>query len=414
MFRQKMKSVFEVMIETVTKLVNQAKPHITNLNKQLQIVGVTGVKWLRKESNEVKDCMVCFMNHLHHSLEGHRLRQKTISIMAPFLAVMLFMCYIFVTAPYGLTADGQKVDEPYVVSAGNIELAVVENKEAAEQVLQQFKASLVPDNAEIEAFESQPFLSITKKDMERVGGPVTVLSQQEAMSALNAASEGQTPLFTTKISAKLTLTKVIAHKTKVKKSDKHLVGYKKVKTKGEDGKKTVVYGLTVVNGDTVDKDVLKQTTVTKPVTKVVIKGTKEKVAIASTPYSYSYAACISTSGKAVSGTTGSDVVQYAMQFLGNPYVYGGTSLTNGTDCSGFTMSVYAHFGVYLPHASSAQRSYGKAISYSDARPGDLLFYPGHVAMYIGNGKIIHASTPSTGIVIGSATYRQISCVKRIL
>jgi len=411
MFVQKMKTIFEIMADNAAKLANRTKPQITKMNKQLLAAGSIFIRTMRKESKEVKDCMICFMNHLHHSIEGHRLRQRTLSVMAPFMAVMLFMCYLFVTAPYGLTADGQKVDEPYVVSAGDIQLAVVANKAEAEAVLDQYKSSLIPQGAEITSFESQPFLSITKKDLQRGNGPVTILTEGQAFSALSAAGDAQTPMFTTKITAKQTSAKVIPYKTKIKKTDKYEVGYKKVKTKGVDGKKSMIFGLTIVDGNVVSKDVLQATTITKPITKVVVKGTKPAPVVSR---SYSYATTISTFGKAYDGTTGSAVVQYAMKFLGNPYVYGGTSLTNGTDCSGFTMSVYAHFGVYLPHSSTAQRSYGTAISYSEARPGDLLFYNGHVAIYIGGGRIIHASTPSEGIKIGSATYRQILCVRRIL
>ena len=106
-----------------------------------------------------------------------------------------------------------------------------------------------------------------------------------------------------------------------------------------------------------------------------------------------------------SGSGASAVVAYAKQFLGNPYVYGGSSLTNGTDCSGFTMSVYAHFGYSLNRSSYTQVYNGRAVSMSALLPGDLLFYKynsstiSHVAMYIGGGQIIHASTPSTGIII---------------
>ena len=106
-----------------------------------------------------------------------------------------------------------------------------------------------------------------------------------------------------------------------------------------------------------------------------------------------------------SGAGASEVVAYAKQFLGNPYVYGGSSLTKGTDCSGFTMSVYAHFGYSLNRSSYTQVYNGRAVSMSSLLPGDLLFYKyngstiSHVAMYIGGGQIIHASTPSTGITI---------------
>ena len=126
----------------------------------------------------------------------------------------------------------------------------------------------------------------------------------------------------------------------------------------------------------------------------------------------------STGGQAVSysgdGSMGSSVVEYALQFVGNPYVYGGTSLTNGADCSGFVMSVYANFGVSLPHSSTADRSQGYAVDgLENAIPGDLVCYSGHVGIYIGNGQIVHAYTSKTGIVVGNASYRKVLAVRRI-
>lgn len=108
------------------------------------------------------------------------------------------------------------------------------------------------------------------------------------------------------------------------------------------------------------------------------------------------------------------VAEYALQFVGNPYVYGGTSLTNGADCSGFVMSVYANFGVSLPHSSSSDRSQGYAVDgLANAQPGDLICYSGHVALYIGNGKIVHASNKKTGIIVSDASYRKILAIRRI-
>ena len=112
--------------------------------------------------------------------------------------------------------------------------------------------------------------------------------------------------------------------------------------------------------------------------------------------------------------TGTEVANYGLQFVGNPYVYGGTSLTNGTDCSGFVMSVYANFGVSLPHSSAADRNVGYDVGGLDnAQPGDLVRYSGHVALYIGNGQIVHASTSKTGIIVSNANYRQPLAVRRI-
>jgi len=113
--------------------------------------------------------------------------------------------------------------------------------------------------------------------------------------------------------------------------------------------------------------------------------------------------------------SGQNVVNYACQFVGNPYVYGGTSLTGGTDCSGFTMSVYRAFGYSLPRTAEAQRGAGVAVdSLADAQPGDLICYAGHVALYCGNGTIVHASTARTGIKYSVATYRDIICIRRII
>ena len=111
---------------------------------------------------------------------------------------------------------------------------------------------------------------------------------------------------------------------------------------------------------------------------------------------------------------GREIANYGCQFVGNPYVSGGTSLTEGCDCSGFTSAVYSHFGISLPRTSGSQGAYGTAVSYADAAPGDIIYYGGHVGIYIGNGQIVHASTPATGIKITNALYRSIISVRRIV
>lgn len=120
----------------------------------------------------------------------------------------------------------------------------------------------------------------------------------------------------------------------------------------------------------------------------------------------------------VSAGSGSEmgvaVAEYALQFVGNPYVYGGTSLTDGADCSGFVMSVYANFGVSLPHSSAADRKQGYAVDgLANAQPGDLICYSGHVALYIGDGQIVHASSKKTGIIVSKADYKKILAIRRI-
>ncbi len=116
----------------------------------------------------------------------------------------------------------------------------------------------------------------------------------------------------------------------------------------------------------------------------------------------------------VSGSgSGADIANYACNFIGNPYVAGGTILTDGTDCSGFVQAVYSHFGYSLPRNSYSQSTVGQAVSYEDAKAGDVIYYGGHVGIYLGNGMIVHASTEKTGIKTTVATYRPIVTIRRI-
>ena len=132
-------------------------------------------------------------------------------------------------------------------------------------------------------------------------------------------------------------------------------------------------------------------------------------------YTSDYASIIN---KAAGSELGKKIANYACQFIGNPYKAAGTSLTNGADCSGFTLSVYKYFGYSLPRTSTEQRSAGTGVSYENAQPGDLICYDGHVAMYIGGGLIVHASNsnpyPRGGIKISNANYRTILAVRRII
>ncbi len=163
---------------------------------------------------------------------------------------------------------------------------------------------------------------------------------------------------------------------------------------------------------------------------VVADSTASKGTKTSKPKTTTTSKPNSSSGKVNDGAAGSnaggvssrraEIANYAVQFVGNPYVYGGTSLTNGADCSGFTMSVMAHFGVSLPRDSRSQSGAGRSITSSQMRPGDLVFYAGsggtinHVALYIGNGQVCHASTAKTGIKISTWNYRSPAKIVNVL
>ena len=116
----------------------------------------------------------------------------------------------------------------------------------------------------------------------------------------------------------------------------------------------------------------------------------------------------------ISGQNGQAVIDFAVQFIGNPYVWGGTSLTNGADCSGFVQSVYAHFGIQLPRTTWDMESVGIPVSYEEALPGDIVLYDGHVGLYMGDGNIVNAMNEEQGIGICSATYANIITIRRVL
>ena len=117
---------------------------------------------------------------------------------------------------------------------------------------------------------------------------------------------------------------------------------------------------------------------------------------------------------AAKGGTGQAIVDFACQFIGNPYVWGGTSLTNGADCSGFVQSVFAHFGISLPRTTRDLVSVGTPVSYDQAIPGDIILYSGHVGIYMGNGQIVNAINSAQGIGILPATYTSIVTVRRLI
>ena len=169
--------------------------------------------------------------------------------------------------------------------------------------------------------------------------------------------------------------------------------------------------------------VLKTLKVGTAVTVYGTSGSWRKVSVAGktgyVPKQYVY---VGTKAPSLTGSTyekGQTVAEFAQRFVGNPYVWGGESLTNGVDCSGFTMQVYKHFGYSLPHSSTAQRYEGTAVSWNEKQPGDLICYQvvngvGHVAIYIGDNQIIHAGSKDTGINVRNADYRAVWGVRRIV
>ena len=233
--------------------------------------------------------------------------------------------------------------------------------------------------------------------IERVKGTVPsavrILSVKQAVKEL-AEKEGSDPEnAVVKLSYAKTLKEVqpVKHKTKVVKTKALEKGEKKVKVKGETGKRYQESEVVQVNSNVVKKQVMKSDVVEKPQTEVIYEGTALPAKV-----------------------KGMAVIAYGKKFLGNPYVWGGESLTHGVDCSGFTMKVYEHYGITLPHSSQAQGNCGKEVSEKDMQPGDLIVYSGHVAMYAGNGMLLHAAGEKVGIILSdNIHYSKIKHIRRI-
>lgn len=324
------------------------------------------------------------------------------------VVIVLGVCaFLHFTKPFAVSADGAKVEEPWVVKIGDKEEFVVANEKEGKEIIEGIKNNYVTEKAKAEEAVLSPQIKVVEKELNRGDENPSIVEKEDAVAEVVAANKTEKPLVTVTTTEKVSDAEAIDYKTEYKKSDDLFTGEEKVVAKGKKGKKTIVSELTMVNGELVGKEVVSTKVEQQPANKVIEQGTKTMTASKASQV-------VSRGGAAMGRGSGKDAVNYAMKFVGNPYVYGGTSLTNGADCSGFTMGVYAKFGVSLPHSSSAQRSYGKGVSYSEAKPGDIICYSGHVAIYMGNGKIVHASTPSTGIKVSSATYKSIITVRRII
>lgn len=324
------------------------------------------------------------------------------------VVVVLGVCaFLQFTKPFAVSADGVKVEKPWVVKIGSEETFVVADQKDGKEIIEGIKSSYNTENTKADATTVSPEITVVEKELQRGDETPKIIEKEDAVAKVVAANKTEKPLVTVTTTEEVSKTEAINYKTKYEKSNKLYTGEEKVVTKGKKGKKTIVSQVTKANGAVINKEVVSAKIEQKPTAKVIQQGTKTMTASKAS-------AAVSRGGTAMGRGSGKDVVNYALQFVGNPYVYGGTSLTNGADCSGFTMSVYAKFGVSLPHSSSAQQSCGKGVSYSEARPGDLICYAGHVGIYAGNGQIVHASTPSSGIKVSSATYKSIVTVRRII
>ena len=327
-------------------------------------------------------------------------------LLTASIAVILIAALVVVmtlTKPYAVYADGTKVENPYAVKAGGEELFLVKDSKTAEKVIETVMDKYSPKGAQINSITVDKKLSSEEADLKRGGEPETVMTADEAVDYVLAQNSSDDPLFCVTISSETGSLQNVAAGTTYEDNKDLYEGDQKVKSEGKNGNQIVTNQTVSVNGSVV-------TVVSEAVNSVVYKGTKEKKTTMANDKSAS-----AKGGTVIGSGSGAAVASYGLQFVGNPYKRGGTSLTNGADCSGFTQSVYAKFGISLPRTTWGQAKVGKGVSYSEAKAGDLILYPHHVGIYIGGGKIVHASGSKKGICVTNANNcGPIQTVRRIV
>ena len=317
-------------------------------------------------------------------------RKLLIAVLVVILAIASVVVLDF-TKPYAVYAkSGKKVEDPYAVKAGGEELFLVKDEKTAEKVIEEVLNEYTPEGAQVVSVSVDKKLSTEDKSLKRSGEPPAVLTEKEAVNYILEQNSTEDPLFSVTIDAEIGSVEKIEAGTSYEDNAELYEGESEVKSEGTDGDQIVTNQVTCVNGKILSSQVVDTTVINESVNKIVYKGTKAK----------SKDTDSSSSGGAV---------------MGSPYVYGGTSLTDGADCSGFVQSVYAHFGISLPRTVPYQAQCGKAVSYSDAQPGDLICFSGHIGIYVGGGKMVHASDYDTGIIVTSTSYSgTVVSVRRII
>ena len=311
-------------------------------------------------------------------------------LIALAFAIAGAIVFNMIVKPYAVYADGTRVDDPCIVSADGQELFIVENEEIASNVIRDVMKSYVAEDGDLDTIQIEEQLKIEDKTLFVGVKPPIVLTEEEAVAKVLEDNASDEPKMHVTTKTDVDVTETVEPETVYEKTDDLFDGNKELKSEGEAGEKIVTNEVTIVNGEETDSEPVAEEITQKPVDRVIYLGTKSRPADT---------AWRDYSGSAFGETNGNEIVNFGLQFVGNPYRYGGTSLTHGTDCSGFIYSVYRHFGYNVPRLGFYKM--GKGVCLAEAKPGDVVYYPGHYAMYMGDGKIVHAYNHRAGICVSS-------------
>ena len=295
--------------------------------------------------------------------------------------VILWTAHIATLIPYAITDSENNV------------ICVVKSHETAKKVMNDILSCMTEDGTEIAAVDSGYHIERAE------GGQKAVSVQAAAQAILDAAEEDKSDI--TIVSTK-TETKDFTPAPVYEKDETMFAGEAKVLEDGEDGAKEVYVAVTTVNGETKETTEITKEVLSEGSPQVIAKGTRGLPKDESWEY---------YDGDPVANN-GDDIVATATEYVGKvPYVWGGKNLETGVDCSGFVIAIYRKYGVSLNYPLYKE---GVGVSYADAQPGDVLYFPGHYGIYIGDGMMVHASNKRVGVTIGGIGSRKILAVRRIV
>lgn len=325
-----------------------------------------------------------------------RIKKKHIVaiVLLEFVALMVLM----------IDATGVFAAKEYwIIKAGDKTLSTMNSEVKAKEAVQLLKEKYTIDGAKKVEVKFDPVVTVEKQFYAK--GQQKPKVEEPENFVKRVAKEGSD----IKITVNQTVEKIedISYKTVYKDSDVAALNTEIISEPGKAGKKSTKINSTSVNGDEIESKIVDTKITEEAKNKIVLKGKMLKPGVLGDTTTHL--------GAEYSKNSGENLVVFAKQFLGNPYVYGGSSLTKGADCSGFVMALYNHYGISLPHNATAHRSYGKEVSLSEAQAGDLICFSGHVGIYIGNNQLIHAMDEAHGITISQIGYngKPILTVRRI-
>ena len=338
-----------------------------------------------------------FLKNFADTVGGNR--HKILLVIAVEMVIVLF-AVIFTTSAFA-------AQEFWELNIGGKTIATMKSENDADKAIELVKEHYVTEGARNVEAVVDPEVTVSQRYYAINDATPALSSPEDAADFIVTANDEGKDLLQVVVTQTVDESKTMGFDTVYKKSDNVAQNTTLTKSKGKKGETVISVEQVTVNGEVVDEKTVSTKVVKEPKNKVIVTGTGSQAA--------SKGAASSDYGEKYSLATGKKIAEFALQFVGNPYKYGGSSLTHGADCSGFVMAVYDHFGIGLPHDAGADRSYGVGVSLDEAQPGDLICFRGHIGIYIGNNQIVHAMDEKHGITVSTIGYngKPILTIRRI-